>query len=98
MKMSRRTPILIPFLLGIFGTSSLSSQWVQTNGPYGGGVFSFLVSDTNIYVGTGGGVFLSTNNGANWTAMNEGLTYSDVRCLALSGDYLLAGTSEGSIF
>ena len=29
---------------------------------------------TNIFAGTNGGVFLSTNNGTNWTAVNTGLT------------------------
>jgi hypothetical protein len=31
------------------------AQWVQTNGPYGGFVYSFAVSGTNLFAGTDGG-------------------------------------------
>jgi hypothetical protein len=43
----------------------------------------------------GGGVFLSTNNGTSWTAVNNGLTNTFVRALAVSGTNLFAGTVEG---
>ena len=58
----------------IFFTVAVNAQWVQTNGPNGGTVNCFAISDTNIYAGTNGGVFLSTNNGTSWTAINTGLT------------------------
>jgi len=49
-----------------------------------------------VFAGTqGSGVFRSTNNGANWTAVNNGLTGLNVRALALSGTYLFAGTADG---
>ena len=56
-------------------------------------------SGTNLFAGTwGGGVFLSTNNGTSWTAVNTGLTNTYVRSLAVSpasggsGTNLFAGT------
>jgi hypothetical protein len=63
-------------------------------------VNALAVSDANIFAGTwGGGVFLSTNSGTSWTAVNSGLTNSDVRALAVSptvggtgGTNLIAGT------
>ena len=42
--------------------------------------------------GPGGGVFLSTNNGTSWTAVNTGLTNTFVSSLAVSGTNLFAGT------
>ena len=46
---------------------------------------SLAVSGTNLFAGTyGGGVFLSTNNGTSWTAVNTGLTNTDVYALAVS--------------
>ena len=45
-----------------------------------------------------GGVFLSTNNGSNWTPVNDGLTRPYVLALAVSGTNLFAGTSGGGIF
>jgi hypothetical protein len=43
----------------------------------------------------GGGVFLSTNNGASWTAVNNGLTSQYVESLTVSGSNLFAGTYGG---
>lgn len=81
----------------IFTTSSpIFAQWVQTNGPYGGSIGCFAVSDMNLFAGTSGsGVFLSTNNGTSWTEVNTGLTSSFVYALAVSGTNLFAGTYDG---
>jgi hypothetical protein len=45
----------------LLGAQSLQAQWIQTNGPYGGGAQCFAVSSSNLFAGTYGGVFLSTN-------------------------------------
>jgi len=37
-------------------------------------------------------VFLSTNSGTSWTAVNTGLTNTEIRALAVSGTNLFAGT------
>ena len=42
-----------------------SAQWVRTDLPYQAPVSAFVVSDTNIFAGTVGGVFLSTNHGTS---------------------------------
>lgn len=73
-----------------------SAQWKQTNGPNGGFVTSFAVIEPNLFVGTRyGGVFYSSNNGANWIAANSGLSDRNVFSLVASGDNLYAGTSTG---
>ncbi len=62
---------------------------------------AFAASGTNIYAGTyEGGVFLSTNNGASWVAINSGLTNLNVQRLSAIGGSgssvkLLAGTYGG---
>lgn len=55
-------------------------------------VQSLSVSGSNLFAGTSGGVFLSTNNGTSWTAASTGLTTVDVLSLAVSGTNLFAGT------
>ena len=56
------------------------------------------ISGNSIFAGTwGGGVFRSTNNGINWTAVNNGLTELHVLELVVSGTNLFAGT-EGGVF
>ena len=77
-------------------TIPLHSQWVQINGPYGGEISSIAVSDINLFTGTsGGGVFLSTNNGTYWTAANNGLTNLNVKSFSVYGTNLFAGTNGG---
>ncbi|MDZ7291387.1 MAG: choice-of-anchor D domain-containing protein [candidate division KSB1 bacterium] len=76
-----------------------TAGWVLTNNPIYGTVACFTVSGTNLFAGTqGGGVFLSTNNGVTWNAVNTGLTNYDVRGLCASGTNLFAGTWGGGVF
>ena len=52
---------------------------------------------TNLFAGTyGGGVFLSTNNGASWVSVNSGLTNTFVNALAIAGTTIFAGTNDGA--
>src|ERR1035437_3699340 len=85
-------------ILAIVSAAPLRAQWVQTNGPYDGDVRCFAVSGTNLFAGTDVGVFLSTNNGTSWAAVNTGLTFSDIFALAVSGTNLFAGTRDGGIY
>ncbi len=78
--------------------SLLHAQWVQTNGPYGASVNCLVISQMNLFAGTGDGVFLSTNNGTSWTAVDFGLTNYRVMSLAVSGTNLFAGTFDGRVF
>ena len=63
-----------------------NAQWQQTNGPpYGGSVYCFANNGTHLFVETsGGGVFLSTDNGTSWNAMNSGLTNMYIRAFTVS--------------
>ncbi|WP_205750431.1 IPTL-CTERM sorting domain-containing protein [Diaphorobacter sp. HDW4B] len=77
--------------------------WTQTNGPPGGTFTAFAVDSSTtpstLYVGTdGGGVFKSTNGGAQWSAVNTGLTSRYVYTLAIDSGTLYAGTDGGGVF
>ena len=57
------------------------------------------MSGTNLFAGTEhGGVYLSTNSGSIWTAVDSGLTNTYVFALASSGTNLFAGTDGGGVF
>jgi len=58
---------------------------------------AFSADGTKLFAGTDGGIFLSTDNGTSWTAVNTGLTNTTVHALAVSGANLYAGT-EGGVF
>ncbi len=73
-------------------------QWVQTNGPGPPNLYCLANSGTNIFCGTSlGGVYLTTNNGTSWTAVNNGLPGPDftTSALAVSGANLFAGLGSG---
>lgn len=60
---------------------------------------SLAVSGTNLFAGIdGGGDFRSTDNGTRWTAVNTGLTDSQIRSLAVNDTNLFAGTNGGNVF
>jgi hypothetical protein len=83
---------------GVYTSNDSGKSWSYL-GFYCASPQALEVSDTNLFVGTfGGGVFLSTNNGANWTEVNQGLMNIDVRSLAISGATLFAGTCCGGIW
>lgn len=90
---------LIPNLLLIpIAVSVSEAQWVQTNGPFGGKVYSMAEAGNNLFAGTYGGVvFRSTDSGDSWIPVNNGLTGNMVISFAESGDYLFAGTNA-SVF
>jgi hypothetical protein len=55
-------------------------------------VQTFAVHGSSIFAGTSGnGVFFSTDSGESWTAINNGLTASNVSCLLVTGSNLFAG-------
>ncbi len=90
-------------ILSLSSTPNASAQWVQTNGPPStaggdGDILAFAMIDSNLFAGTyGEGVFLTTDNGENWTPEDTGLTNPNVECLAVSGTNLFAGTEYGGV-
>jgi hypothetical protein len=90
----------LPFVLFCLFTTTnpLHAQWIHTNGPYGGDIRCFAVSGTNIFAGAWGGVFRSTNNGTSWTAVNSGLTNTNILSLAVSATNLFAGIASQGVW
>jgi len=100
--MKRALPVLVVLLVSF----QLNAQWVQTNGPYGGRIVCLASSGSIIFASTPGDVFLSTNNGANWSTINKGLPKPvlsgdfnpNISALMISGTNLFAGTSDSGIY
>jgi hypothetical protein len=67
-------------------------------------VFAFAIYGSNLFAGTDQGVYLSTNSGASWTAVDSNLPKltptipAYVYSLAVSGNNLVAGTEEEGIW
>jgi photosystem II stability/assembly factor-like uncharacterized protein len=80
-------------------TSAARAQWVQTNGPYGGDVMSITSLGTNIFIGTAGGVFESTDSGTSWQRRSNGLPASSYwETLATYGSNIFAGTNGNGVY
>jgi photosystem II stability/assembly factor-like uncharacterized protein len=82
----------------------LSDTGWQAIGPFGGDVRTIAIDPANgqtVYAGAyGGGVFKSTNGGASWTSIGNGITSKSVTSLAIdpiNSQTVYAGT-EGGFF
>ena len=62
------------------------AQWIQVNGPCGGPVTTLAINSAgDIFAGTREhGVFRSTDNGNNWSQVNNGITDFDIRSIAIN--------------
>jgi photosystem II stability/assembly factor-like uncharacterized protein len=76
---------------GLYKKSMHSELWRETG--FGGTVFSVLVMDSTIYVGSVNGVYLSTNYGKTW--IRQGLPLDSVLSLAEAQGRIFAGTNHG---
>ncbi|HEX5317470.1 MAG TPA: sialidase family protein, partial [Candidatus Kapabacteria bacterium] len=70
------------------------AQWTEANGPYSSTIYGFTSAGTTLYAAYQKGVFVSSDNGANWVTYNNSLTNGNVTCLASStdGTAVFAGT------
>ncbi len=85
----------------VFNSSDNGSNWaVDASGldtvTYAN-LKGLVVSGANIYAGmTNAGVFLSTDNGTNWTS--SGMNNMNVSAMAVIGSDIFAGTSDRGIY
>jgi photosystem II stability/assembly factor-like uncharacterized protein len=80
-------------------TYESSDVYCWTSGniqPVNFSVKSLAMNGNNIFAGTDKGVFLSSDNGANWTASNAGLSENaKVNSFVVIADDIFAGTDVG---
>ena len=76
-----------------------NAQWQQTNGPRGGLASCYASDDDEIYAGTNyGGLFRSTNEGASWTACNNGLTALNITALSTDNETVYIGNGTNGLY
>lgn len=62
-------------------------------------IYSSIVLNNGILIGTSNGVYFSNNNGNNWTAMNMGLPANvSVSSFAKDGNNIFLGTNTNGLF
>jgi len=79
---------------GIFKSSNDGASWTSvSNGvPLFTNITCFAGSGSTIFAGTDNGVLSTYNAGTNWTSLNTGLIDTAITKLAVSTNYLWAGT------
>jgi len=93
-----KTKITLLIILSFY-VSFVNAQWHNTSGlPLNVDIISMAKSGSNIFAGTSKGVYLSIDEGNNWSAVNSGLTNTFVLALATNGDKIYAGTKGGGVF
>ena len=93
---------LAALVLFAFWNTTVIAQWVITNWPQNRNINSFASNGSQLYAGSGDtptgigiAVFLSSDEGLNWTNVSNGLTGNDVWALAINGSNIFAGTTSG---
>jgi hypothetical protein len=92
-----RTNSFVPIilLLIIFYGESYA-QWQRANLPDGVKVNTIKIQDSFIVAGTDGdGIFVSTDDGENWTSRNKGLQDTIIHTVMILDNSILAGTETG---
>lgn len=82
---------------GNTGGTNNGNDWQQVSG-FGVGeiVYTMTYSGNFMYAGTWGGkIYMSSDNGQNWTCINEGMNVGFVWSLQVSGNYIFAATEQG---
>jgi len=85
---------------GVFRSTDDGSHWsiVDTATLGNKAVRALAIIDTDLFAGTDGGVFHSTNNGVSWMEFNTGWTIPHVNALAIKGTTIFAGTAGGGVY
>jgi len=105
MKTLNKLVMAIGFALAIIAIGSSmgiagweTAGWQTTNIPYGGNVNALIVKDSDLFAGTNVGAFRSSDNGASWKSVNNGLMDSEIYSFAVSGSTLFAGAGWNGVF
>lgn len=86
--------LLSLFIVFIFTCSTLSAQWQQCNGPYGGRITCSIVADTLVYVGTmDNGIYFRPLHSFQWS--HFGLSGVSITSLLSYDKKLFVATSQG---
>ncbi len=78
---------------GIYQSTNGGNSWAPLASWPSTYISDFEAIGNNLFAATNGsGIFLTTDNGVNWTAVNNGLPYLGISCLAVNDNVLFAGT------
>ena len=86
---------------GVYVSTDTGHTWSSksTGLPYAGlSVFSLLIKENYIFAGTAYGVYVSSINGGNWVAINDGFPISPADSNLLVQDFFALAANDTYIF
>jgi photosystem II stability/assembly factor-like uncharacterized protein len=92
--------LAITMFIILIPSRTVNANWTKTSGINAGSIYSLFVNGRYIFAGTGGGgVFISTNNGTSWMAVNSGMpANSNIHSFTVRGSNIFAGTDGRGVF
>jgi photosystem II stability/assembly factor-like uncharacterized protein len=99
----RVSPVVLVLALATAAAAGAAVRWAPF-GPNGGDVAMVAVAPSApgvLYAATSGGVFQSTDRGANWTALDRTIGRRDVRAVAVDPhdpDVVYAATASDNVY
>ena len=75
----------------------LHAQWTKIDGSHGGSTVCLAVHGSDLFAGTAGGLFRSSDDGKHWVQRIPSIP-GTVTCMAAFGDTLFAGTGDAGVF
>ncbi len=88
--------LALPFLIFCALAPSAGAQWVKIYESGDGSTTSMLVEDSDVFVGVVGGLFVTSDNGDYWTAIDANLPYNyGIEALTEMGETIIAGGGNG---
>jgi hypothetical protein len=82
---------------GVYKSTDNGINWVRTSLDSNVIIYAMLIYSNEIFVGGGGGFFISLDNGTNWQPKFEGLG-GFTRSLCISNAYIFDGTDGHGIY
>lgn len=85
-------------LYNIFKSTNLGESWISLNfDGLGDWIYDIKASDTNLYVGTKNGLYFTSNNGMNWSLLNNGIESKEITDIFIINNNLFARNSSYEI-
>jgi len=82
---------------GLFLSTNNGNSWTPINSGLSSGVLTIMIKGTDIYVGTGNGIFKSTTTTGiyNWTSISSGLNGLEVSAISFNNNDIFVVCLDG---
>ena len=86
--------------IGFFRSGDIGSSWIEASH----GLPSLWINEIKVINGAvlaatrNNGVYVSLNNGNNWTAINSGMADTNILTISYNSSYVFAGSAQGNVW